>query len=421
MPSADAASWARPSPTEPDLDFLQSELLRLLVFAQGSHHPDGGFGALDDDGRLIEGQPVQTWSSTRMTYSFALSQLLGHDGAAARVDHGLTALLPGGVLRDDVHGGWFTSTDDHMKAAYPHSFVVLAAAAGVVADRPGAAQLLDDVLAVVEQRFWDDDAGLVRESFSADWSVEEPYRGANANMHSVEAFLAAADALSLTDVARAAVWRQRASRIVTRIVDDVARSADWMLPEHFLPDGTVLRDYNTDDRAHAFRPYGVTPGHLFEWARLCLHLRAARAAAGEDVPDWLLTDAASLFDTASEIGWARDGQDGFVYTTDFDGIPVTRARMHWVVTEAVAAAAALYQVTGDPRYAEDHRRWWAFARGHLLDLERGSWHAELNTELRPTSGTWAGKPDVYHAIQATLMPRLPLTPMFALALRTVAH
>ena len=36
---------------------------------------------------------------------------------------------------------------------------------------------------------------------------------------------------------------------------------------------------------------------------------------------------------------------------------------------------------------------------------------------RPAAGTWAGKPDVYHAFQATLVPRLPVWPPFAAALR----
>ncbi len=31
--------------------------------------------------------------------------------------------------------------------------------------------------------------------------------------------------------------------------------------------------------------------------------------------------------------------------------------------------------------------------------------------------TWNGKPDTYHAFQATLIPRLPLTPALAPALR----
>jgi mannose/cellobiose epimerase-like protein (N-acyl-D-glucosamine 2-epimerase family) len=459
--AAAPGTWSAASPPEPPAQVLDAEMHRLLRFAEGALAPGGGFGRLDDDGRLRPDHPIETWVSTRMTYCFALGSLVGRDGDAERVDHGLAALRPGGCLRDDTHGGWFASvrpegrdvawteelatregnvlrrpeaasgasqaspvagfTDngrrpvvDDTKAAYAHAFVVLAAAAGVVAGRPAAAAVLTDALSVVERYFWDDDAGMMRESFSADWASEEPYRGANANMHSVEAFLAAADALRGPD---GAVWRERAARIVERIIHGIARESGWRLPEHFSADFVVDLDYNTDDRAHPFRPYGVTPGHLFEWARLCLHLRAAEAAAGRPAPDWLLGDAAQLYRTAVEIGWASDGHEGFVYTTDYDGAPITRARMHWVLTEALGAAAALHQVTGEASYAEDHRRWWRFAEAHFIDRERGSWRAELGPNLRPAAGIWSGKPDVYHALQATLVPRLPLAPMFAAALR----
>lgn len=431
------ATWTAASPAQPAAEVLDGEMHRLLAFAEGARAPGGGFGSLDGDGRLQPDQPIQTWISTRMTYCFALGSLVGREGDAERVDHGLAALLSGGCLRDDVNGGWYSSVRpaagamdtspaagatssaprpvvDDTKAAYAHAFVVLAASAAVVAGRPAAGALLADALAVVEEHFWDDDAGMMRESFSADWATPEPYRGANANMHSVEAFLAASDALGEPGGAR---WRERAGRIVERIVHGTARTSDWRLPEHFRPDYTVVLDYNTDDRAHPFRPYGVTPGHLFEWARLALHLLAADAATGSPARDWLLPDAAALYRSAVEIGWAPDGQEGFVYTTDFDGTPITRARLHWVLTEALGAAAALYQVTGEPAYAEDHGRWWDFAAAHFIDLNRGSWHAELDPNLRPSTGTWQGKPDVYHALQATLVPRLPLAPMFAAALR----
>ena len=280
---------------------------RLLRFAEGARAPGGGFGNLDDDGRLQTEQPMQTWVSTRMTYCFALGSLLGRDGDAERVDHGLAALLPGGALRDNVNGGWYSSVRleagatgaathvvDDTKAAYAHAFVVLAAAAALVAGRPDADRLLADALAVIERYFWDDAAGMMRESFSADWASEEAYRGANANMHSVEAFLAAADALG----EGGAIWRQRAGRILERIVHRIAREADWRLPEHFDTDYVAVPDYNTDNRAHPFRPYGVTPGHLFEWARLALHLLAAEDAAGSPAREWLLPDAVALYRTA---------------------------------------------------------------------------------------------------------------------------
>jgi mannose/cellobiose epimerase-like protein (N-acyl-D-glucosamine 2-epimerase family) len=151
-----------------------------------------------------------------------------------------------------------------------------------------------------------------------------------------------------------------------------------------------------------------------EWSRLLVHLEAA---LGADAPDWLLDDAASLFATAVADGWDADGHEGFVYTTDFDGTPVVTARMHWVLTEAIAAASALYQATGDQGYADRYEQWWACAEELFIDRAQGSWHHELDASGRPASGTWAGKPDVYHAVQAVLVPRLPLAPMVAAALR----
>ena len=106
---------------------------------------------------------------------------------------------------------------------------------------------------------------------------------------------------------------QRALRTTEALIHGFARRHGWRLPEHYDEDWQPLPEYNSDDRAHAFRPYGVTPGHLLEWSRLCLHLRAALAEAA---PDWLLTDARALFDTAVRDGWAVDGADGFVYTID---------------------------------------------------------------------------------------------------------
>ena len=96
---------------------------------------------------------------------------------------------------------------------------------------------------------------------------------------------------------------------------------------------------------------------------------------------------------------------------------MVRQRLHWVVTEGLAAAAALHLATGEDSYAEHYARWWDYARTHLIDLERGSWRHELDEHNAPASTVWEGKPDVYHAFQAVLVPRLPLSPTFAAALR----
>ena len=391
--------------------WLEAEGDRLLDFSRRSRHPAGGFAWLDVAGEPQLDRPVELWITCRMTHVFSIGSLLGRPGCGPLADHGVAALT--GRFRDEVNGGWYAGVGlegptVRDKTAYEHAFVVLAASSAVCAARPGATELLDDALSVMLGRFWDDEHGMVVEQWDESFDSLDAYRGVNANMHTVEAFLAAADATgdrSLLD---------RALRIVTRVVHDLGATHSWRLPEHFDTAWTPLLDYNKEVPAHPFRPYGATIGHALEWSRLALHLRAA---LGSSAPDWLLDDAIALFEAAVRDGWAVDGADGFVYTTDWDGRPVVRERMHWVAAEATATAAALWSATGDPSYADWYATWWDHIATVFVDHRLGSWHHELDPENRPGGVTWRGKPDTYHAFQATLIPRLPLSPPLAPAVR----
>ncbi|HEX5563062.1 MAG TPA: AGE family epimerase/isomerase [Nocardioidaceae bacterium] len=391
--------------------WLEAEGDRLLDFGRASRHPDGGFAWLDDAGRPELGRPVELWVTCRMTHCYALGDLLGRPHCAALVEHGVAALR--GRMHDDRHGGWYAQVGPggpvvRDKTAYEHAFVVIAASSVAASGLPGGEELLDEALAVLLERFWDDEHGMVVEQWDESFSTLDGYRGVNANMHSVEALLAAAD------VRGDASLRERASRILTRVVHDLAAGNDWRIPEHFDEAWTPQMEYNADEPAHPFRPYGATIGHWLEWSRLALHLRAG---LGEAAPGWLLDDARSLFDAAVREGWAVDGADGFVYTVDWSGSPVVRERMHWVAAEATATAAALHTATGEASYAAWYQAWWRYVADHLRDEQGGSWWHELSPENLPSNKTWSGKPDVYHAFQATLVPRLPLSPTLAAALR----
>ncbi|MGZ4427652.1 MAG: AGE family epimerase/isomerase [Nocardioidaceae bacterium] len=391
--------------------WLEAEGDRLLEFGRASRHPAGGFAWLGAAGEPDLDRPVELWITGRMTHVYSLAHLMGRPGAGALADHGVAALT--GRFRDQVHGGWYAavgadgpaSTD---KTAYEHAFVVLAAASATAAGRPGARALLDEALGVLTEHFWDDEHGMVVEQWDESFATLDGYRGVNANMHTVEALLSAADVLD------DAALRARAERIVTRVVHDLAANNHWRIPEHFDSAWTPILDYNIDEPAHPFRPYGATIGHWLEWARLALHLHAGLGSAA---PSWLVDDARSLFAAAVDEGWAVDGADGFVYTVDWSGSPVVRERMHWVAAEGTATAAALHAATGDPEYARWYETWWEYIADHLIDHTLGSWRHELSPVNRPSGLTWNGKPDTYHAFQATLIPRLPLAPTLAAALR----
>jgi len=403
--------------SEADLEFLVGQTTSLVDFAKRSPHPDGGFAWLDDDGNPLLDRPVELWISCRMLHVLALAEILGDASCRPLVADGLAALR--GRLRDDEYGGWYASVtagpdgtsvaDDDTKPAYAHAFVVLASASAVAAGHDDARPILEDALGVFDNYFWRDADGLAVDVYDRPFLRADPYRGVNANMHTVEALLAA------HDVTGDEVHLQRALSITSHVVHEFARGNGYRLPEHYDEQWGPVLDYNLDQPGDRFRPYGVTIGHLMEWARLALHVRTALIREAVEPPAWLLDDARALFDRAVEDGWQqadaeRDQTEGFVYTTDFDANPVVADRLHWVVTEAIATAWTLALVAADDPQAQAYRQWfdrWVeHAREYFVDGAHGSWRHELDPQNRPSSHVWEGKPDVYHAYQAMLLPRL---------------
>jgi sulfoquinovose isomerase len=392
----------------------RAEASRLLDFGRGAELPDGGFGWLGDDGAVDPAQPCPLYINARMTHVFALAHLQDVAGADSLAASGIAAFSS--RYADRANGGWFTETDrsgqviDSAKANYAHAHVLLAGSSATAAGIPGADAVLAAAAAVIERHFWSDAEGCAVEAWNADFTVSEPYRGANSNMHSVEAYLAAGD------VTGDAVWHERAVSIAARLIDRHARANSWRVPEHYDAEWRPLLDYNIDRPRDQFRPYGTTPGHSFEWARLLLDLEAAIKAARAAPPAWLAEAATALFDTAVADAENRDGHPGLIYTVDENGQPAVTARLHWVACEAVLAADALRRRTGQPRFAAAASRWWDEINRYFIDRKRGGWHQELAPDMTPAASTWSGKPDVYHSYQALLFPSLPLSPTAAVAL-----
>ncbi|WP_022867554.1 AGE family epimerase/isomerase [Schaalia vaccimaxillae] len=391
---------------------FDEEIEALVTFA-GQSRARIGFGSLLADGRIDLGQPIELWITARMTYVFSLAELLGIGGARELVDHGLKALS--GPFRDEVNGGWYSAivpySDDEAapvpkarKEAYAHAFVVLAASAAAQAGHDGARNLLHDALNDQEEHWWDPSWGRVRDSANVDFSRYSTYRGMNANMHTVEAYLAA------WETTGDRVWLDRA-RAILRWISELNSRGGGRLVEHFDDKWLPTPELNADRPADPFRPYGVTPGHAFECSRLLLAAHAALENIGEKPGAWMSQAAKDLYERASKDGWAEDGVAGFVYTTDYDGRPVLRLRMHWVACEAICAALAMGRhelADGNSEQAlscaHDFATWLSWADEYLHDAP-GHWIHELAEEGGRSTVIWPGRPDAYHVIQMLLMAR----------------
>lgn len=400
--------------TDAHREWLAQQTERLLDFSSAAlDRAAGGFAWLDDAGAPVPAAGKQLWINGRYTYTAVLGHLLGNSDQTERARLGLE-YLRSGALRDAEHGGWFTTVDaadpadnSDAKESYSQAFVLLAAAAAKRAGLP-ADDLYSDVLGVLD-RYWSEADKMYADTRSRDFAALDPYRGQNPNMHLVEAGLLAFEADGN------ARHIERSSAIARRLIRDVTGSNEWRLPEHYHEDWTPNPEYGADSPDSHFRPYGATVGHWLEWARLLVQLDAAQGVVAESAnqpepaqPDtWLIAAAASLFDRAMVDAW-DDERGGLAFSTDWTGAILNDHRFHWVITEAIGAAVALYRATGDPLYAAWYERFWAYADAQHIE-EDGSWRHEISADGVAASGTWSGKPDLYHALQATLFARLPAT------------
>lgn len=76
--------------------------------------------------------------------------------------------------------------------------------------------------------------------------------------------------------------------------------------------------------------------------------------------------------------------------------------MHTV--EAFLAAAVLYHVTKKEKYAADYEEFMQYLDEKVLDHVNGSWFHQLDKENKVIGTVWPGKSDIYHALQAVLIP-----------------
>jgi sulfoquinovose isomerase len=409
--TSNPGSWWR---TPSHRAWLLGQAVHLLDFFRASVDETGHFVELDDNGQRLRARDESAVSQNLLTvarsvHSYALGELLGVPGCGPIVDQGLSALWT--EHRDTEAGGYLdtvgpTGARGSTKSAYGHAFVLLAASSALIAGHD-ARSLYADVRTVIDEHFWSEEYGAAREAFSANWDELEAYRGANANMHLCEAFLAAADATGDRELV------ERASRIQRLLIDGHARQHGWMLPEHYDPAWRPQLAYNHDRLDDPFRPYGVTIGHLLEWSRLL----GSTWVATDGHDGWVRHAAGQLFQRAVDVGWDNE-HGGLSYTVEFDGSPANPDHYWWPVAEGIGASAFLAQLSGDALYEKWYRKFWDFAGAHLIDHSRGGWYPELDPTNRRKVDPWYGKPDLYHALQSCLLPLLAPSPSLAGALRS---
>ncbi len=364
--------------------------------------PSGGFyHFFMDDGSIYDRSTRHLVSSTRFVFNYAKAyRQFGDAGYLDALRHGVAFLR--NAHRNPATGGyaWQLAWEDGAARVidgdnhcYGLAFVLLAYSHAYAAGIAEAGAWMDETFDLMERRFWQDEHGLYADQASADWSVLDPYRGQNANMHACEAMLAAFEASGDQR------YLQRARTLAYNITMRQADLAGGMIWEHYHPDWSIDWDYNRDDKTNIFRPWGFQPGHFTEWAKLLLNLeRHADKLAGP--ADWLAPRAAQLFGIALEKAWDH-ANGGICYGFGPVSEICDDEKYFWVQAESLAAAAVLGARTAQPRYWDWYDRIWAYSWTHFVDHQHGAWYRVLSADNKKLSleKSPAGKVD-YHTMGA---------------------
>ncbi len=353
--------------------FLQDQIEKIVNF----YYPEcideklGGYiNQFRDDGSIFDDQTKHLVGTCRFVYIFSIAAILTEKSEykeAAR--HGVQFLLnhhrqPKGGYAWILEG---LKVNDATNHCYGHAFVLLAFATSLKAGIQESAEPLVETFNLMERRFWRQDDRLYVDEISSDWSIVDPYRGQNANMHTCEAMIAAFEATGETN------YLDRATALAIRVCVDMTQQSDGMIWEHYDKKWDPDWQYNLDDPKNLFRPFGYLVGHWMEWAKLLLILE-------ENNPqEWMLPHAKRLFNAAIEQGWDHNS-GGMNYAVSPNGEIIDTDRYYWVLSETVAAAGLLANRTGDSTYTDWYSKSWTWSLENLVDQQYGGWYRVLDNK-----------------------------------------
>ena len=353
--------------------FLQDQIEKIVNF----YYPEcideklGGYiNQFRDDGSIFDDQTKHLVGTCRFVYIFSIAAILTEKSEykeAAR--HGVQFLL--NHHRQSKGGyAWILEglkVNDATNHCYGHAFVLLAFATSLKAGIQESAEPLVETFNLMERHFWRQADRLYVDEISSDWSIVDPYRGQNANMHTCEAMIAAFEATGETN------YLDRATALAIRVCVDMTKQSDGMIWEHYDKKWDPDWQYNLDDPKNLFRPFGYLVGHWMEWAKLLLILE-------ENNPqEWMLPHAKRLFNAAIKQGWDHNS-GGMNYAVSPNGEIIDTDRYYWVLSETVAAAGLLANRTGDSTYTDWYSKSWTWSLENLVDQQYGGWYRVLDNK-----------------------------------------
>jgi mannose/cellobiose epimerase-like protein (N-acyl-D-glucosamine 2-epimerase family) len=284
--------------------------------------------------------------------------------------------------------GGFYDLDDHgkpldaegqVRSIHIASRAVHCFSIGVLLGRPGAASVVDHGMDHLWNRHRDKKYGGYFWSVNNNGPVDSNKQGYG------HAFVLLAASSAKT------IGHPLADGMLADITE-ILNTKFWE-PQH----GAIAEEFTAD--------WQPLDGGAYRGQNSNMHLTEALMAAFEATGDkeYLAKAAQSM-----ALGW-DDDKGGFFYTLDWDDKPAKRNKLWWPACEGAGAAHFLNEHLPSDFHEQSYRKIWNVIERAFIDHENGGWHEELTEDLVPSHSLFPGKGDIYHALQACLIPLFPAT------------
>ena len=347
-------------------NFLKDHILKILSFYnKNSFDKNGGFfNVFLNDGSIFDKKNRHLVSGSRFVFNYANAYLMTKDNKYKELcNHGLEFIINQHRNINTNHFSWQITNEkvvDGRAMAYGYAFVILAGSFAFKIGIKEGKELAEEAWNFMNKYFWEEKYSAYADELSPDLKILNPYRGQNANMHTVEALIAA------YEIFKEKNYLDRANLIAQQFAVNLASQSQNQIWEHYDSSWKIDWEYNKDKPDDAYRPWGFQPGHQVEWSKLLLQLNV------HSPEDWKIERSIYLFEKGTTMSIDKE-YGGLVYGYSPDGNFTNDNKYFWVQAEALAASWRLYKITNKKDYYNFYISLWEYCWKNFVDHKYGAW------------------------------------------------
>ena len=347
-------------------NFLKDHILKILSFYnKNSFDKNGGFfNVFLNDGSIFDKKNRHLVSGSRFVFNYANAYLMTKDNKYKELcNHGLEFIINQHRNINTNHFSWQITNEkvvDGRAMAYGYAFVILAGSFAFKIGIKEGKELAEEAWNFMNKYFWEEKYSAYADELSPDLKILNPYRGQNANMHTVEALIAA------YEIFKEKKYLDRANLIAQQFAVNLASQSQNQIWEHYDSSWKIDWEYNKDKPDDVYRPWGFQPGHQVEWSKLLLQLNM------HSPEDWKIERSIYLFEKGTTMSIDKE-YGGLVYGYSPDGNFTNDNKYFWVQAEALAASWRLYKITNKKDYYNFYISLWEYCWKNFVDHKYGAW------------------------------------------------